>query len=386
MSEPRRLTNSWELLHMIGQTDLPKAAKHLLFVGVAFLDCRTLQMRPSLGKLARYTGWSDRTLQRALDDHLIPRGVLTPQTPRRGGRKRGTGIGITTVYRLDLDALTRCQRADQNPDSLSGYDSSNPDNGAPEPRHPDASTPTPATEYPDTVSDKPQKNNQENNHPTTTGGGGAGVSLVHGLEAEAIAEGAALLRAFGASSERLIQRAARAHPTDLIRALIRHAEAEGIRAGLVLQMLTGKHPLPPIVETAVETGREARRREAAELDALRERLAALPPELLETASERAGVTADMGADDSLRAIGVALTAMGREEAEAAERERFETLWASLTPDEQIALRNRFQVHTMEELRRNAERTPRSRAAVFEFVHSLHSSPESDAEIPPVGTT
>lgn len=88
MSTNQPKADSWRLLHMVGATDLPKAAKRLLCAGVAYLDIRTLRMHPAIARLALETGWSDRHPQRRLNEFLIPLGILTPETARRGGTGR----------------------------------------------------------------------------------------------------------------------------------------------------------------------------------------------------------------------------------------------------------------------------------------------------------
>lgn len=376
MSKRGAEVTSWKLLRMIGAADLPKAAKHMLCQSVAYLDLQTLRMYPSLGRLATETGWSERQLQRVLREDLIPRGILVPETPRRGGRKRGTGAGISTVYRLGLPALAQCGRPEANPDTESELDGAYPDTGAPEPRQGQRQAPTPEAEYPDTVSDKPPENYHKNDHPTTTDTGGGGGDSAQGT-GDSEPTGEELLRQFGATNEDLIRQAAKRYPADLIAELLRYARREGVRAGLVLQMLTGKQLVPPEVVDATEMARERRKQEAAALAEARDKLDNLPPDRLKAARERAGVAHDDWTAEGMRAIGRALEELGHEE----ERERFRELCRELTPEERESVRCRFQAYSFKDVLRQAELSPRMQSGIVTHVEQLRSaSPEGLAGV------
>lgn len=372
-SERGAIIGTWHLLKLIGTTDLRPNAKHLLCACAGYFGKHTLEMRTSIQRLAWEMGRDIRTVQRALTE-LVASEILVALTPRRGGRLACTGPGITTRWRLDLERLRARARPEtiRNPGSVPGYDDSDPGSDAGEGWQDCAATPAAVRDSPGTMPDKQPSNNHLDNQKTTTssGGGGGVASLSEEIRAEAVAENERLLREFGATNRQRIRAAAINHPPDVVRSLIAHARAKAMGAGLVLQMLAGEYEVPAEVLAHARRQREHRERQAAALQALRARLAAIPQDRLNAARARAPTWAsreDRPELERLEVIVEALQAIEREEAEAADVQRFRALWDSLAPEELTAIRNRLQVHSVAEIARKGETSALTRARVYQLV-------------------
>lgn len=348
---------SWELLEQIAEAELPASSKNILNASMRFINLDTLKMYPSVGKLAKGAGLHSRTVERHLSNVLIPRGILVPESPRTGGRRRGTGAGITTVYRLDLDALAATSKT--NPDAVPGY-GKNPGNQDTKPRQDAASTPAECQENPGRVPHEPPGNHQQNHQPTTTGDGGGVCAPSGGRERpDGFDENVSLLRQFGATSRAKIEAAARAHPPDLVRELLKHGRANDLGPGLVLQMLQSQQELPERVVRAVEDRRLTSARAAEEMERQRAQIESLPPDQATSLRELAGIAEGDQSESATRSIVAAL-----------ERQELHKWREALSKEQQLELRRLFQAYSINRLWEDAESDPRYRSHLLREIQAI----------------
>lgn len=244
-SKPKHLRHQWD--DAIGLSDLSPTEKLLCWALMVWVKLETGRCWPSVAKLARYTGYNERSVYRLLD-RLKSKDVIRISKRPVGGGKKGN------EYVLRLAGLHARART-IIPDPRSGSD---PDPESGEVPDPESSDPGPEvrspltleTKDPDLGSDKHplEVTNEPPPQPTPrgeAGGGGGGVVAAPQGESKETTDKDALgaLVAFGVL---------RSTATDLA---TRHGQAE-VEAGIrwVNKNVSGADSLPAMLVTVLRDG------------------------------------------------------------------------------------------------------------------------------------
>jgi DNA-binding transcriptional ArsR family regulator len=138
-TENERRFTSIEVLKAIRESNLDAKCKGILSALASYIHFRTGEAWPSINSLALGSGYTRRTVERAMKE-LRNLGIIEDVRRSRGGARE------TNVIRLNLASLRRC-RASIAPDQRD----TDPGTVTPTPLHTDADTPTENAENPVTV-------------------------------------------------------------------------------------------------------------------------------------------------------------------------------------------------------------------------------------------